>query len=181
MQTRIAPIRSTLWLGFVLALCFTPLIVLLRWGFAGPIAWRLVLTLYVLVYSMLLIRWSGSRPIYAILPACALGALSFLVPRTWAFVMLALLSLGWVRSGICFQKRWFWAIGIEVLLGGGGALLVGAFTPQSNITWSLAIWMFSLVQALFFLFPYSRFNQRPQADPFERARQAAEQILRAQS
>ena len=66
-----------------------------------------------------------------------------------------------------------------MLLGGGGALLVGAFAPQSSLSWSLAVWMFGLVQALFFLLPQTRKSQSVGRDTFEHARHAAEQIIRS--
>jgi hypothetical protein len=148
--------------------------------FVDAVAFRLALTFCLLVYSLLLIRWSGRRSLLFILPVLGLGLLAYLLPSTWSFVVLALLGLGWIRSGVCFPRRWPWAIGSEILLGGGGALLVGAFAPQSGLAWSLAVWMFGLVQALFFLLPQpSRDSGSARRDRFEHARRAAEQIIRS--
>ncbi len=62
----------------------------------------------------------------------------------------------------------------------GGGVLIAYLNPYSTITWALGIWMFFLVQSLYFLLMT---NLEPEevpfnADPFEEARIRAEGILK---
>ena len=97
-----------------------------------------------------------------------------------AFLFLALGVLSWVRSGICFQGGLLKTFGAEAALCLGGGALVAHFTPHSMITWAMAIWMFFLMQSLYFVFFRETAEtqaHKVQLDPFEQARGQAERIL----
>jgi hypothetical protein len=69
----------------------------------------------------------------------------------------------------------------EVILGIAAGALIGSFSPMSPINWAVAIWLFFLVQALYFVIfenhlPAGRKHRR---DAFEQAREQAEKILSA--
>jgi hypothetical protein len=106
----------------------------------------------------------------------------FVVKSTAAFFYLALAGIGWIRSGICYQKHRGTRLVIELLLGLAGGALVAVSTPGSTLAWALGVWLFFLLQALYFTIfggemppPQSKFEQ--EIDPFERAYQRAEDIL----
>jgi hypothetical protein len=60
-------------------------------------------------------------------------------------------------------------------------MLVGSFAPISLTNWAVAIWMFFLVQALYFVFfeDHHLSGQELRPDTFEQAREQAEKILSA--
>jgi hypothetical protein len=63
----------------------------------------------------------------------------------------------------------------------GGGALVAYFAPYSPVTWGLGIWMFFLVQSLYFLvMTDSDTGGKPMnADAFDEARVRAEGILQS--
>lgn len=67
---------------------------------------------------------------------------------------------------------------IAISLGGGG--LVSVFAPHTTITWAMAVWMFFLVQSLYFLVVRDIGEveeEHVSLDAFEQARGQAEKIL----
>jgi len=67
---------------------------------------------------------------------------------------------------------------IEFFLTLGGAALITCFIPDSMFTWALGIWMFFLVQSLYFVILGDRsLKEKVTADPFEEAMIQAEKII----
>jgi hypothetical protein len=88
--------------------------------------------------------------------------------------------ISWIRSGICFQKPGVSGLAVELLLCFLGAILVMVFTPGSVFAWTLGVWMFFLVQALYFVFfeyPDNQQKESIQMDAFDQASWQAERIL----
>ena len=179
MKTSRRPIRTTLIFGLICGLTFIPislgLSILIPWSEA----FALVLWLYTVVYGILLCRWSGNRIGSIVFPLLLLLGAVFLAGSLTAYFVVALLILSWIRSGICFQKslKGFLA---ELVISLGGGALVSCFIPGSGVTWALGIWMFFLVQALYFVFFETSISiaiEAPAIDPFERSRRMAEEIL----
>jgi len=97
-----------------------------------------------------------------------------------SFFLLALIVISWVRSGICFQKPGAIQLTAELLLCILGGILVVVFTPGSLFAWALGVWMFFLVQALYFVFFEQTDNRREEParmDAFEWASRQADRIL----
>jgi hypothetical protein len=68
----------------------------------------------------------------------------------------------------------------ELLLCILGGILVVAFTSGSLFAWAVGVWMFFLVQALYFVFLGPTDDQQEESieiDAFERASGQAERIL----
>ena len=69
---------------------------------------------------------------------------------------------------------------IEAALCSGGGALVVFFTPHSAITWGVTVWMFFLVQSVYFVI-FADFGEKSEKqveiDPFHQARTRAERIL----
>jgi hypothetical protein len=103
-------------------------------------------------YSLLLIRWRKVSSARIVFPLLMLGLAGLTATRgTLGSILLALLVLSWVRTGICYRSPLTVGVLRETLLATGGALLAGLFSPAAPAAWAMAIWLFFLVQALFFI------------------------------
>jgi hypothetical protein len=175
------PIRTTVIFGLICGLSFMPLTLGLCTFFPWPIAFSIILWSYIAMYGFLLTRWSGKSPLSIIFPLLLLLIFVFVTSSNSAFVLVLLVIFSWIRSGICFKKRLSRVFGAEFLLTLGGAALIAWFTPHSTLTWALGIWMFSLVQSLYFVnFEDKSIEDKVTMDPFEEAMLRAEKIIVAQ-
>jgi hypothetical protein len=89
-------------------------------------------------------------------------------------------SIAWIRSGICFNRSPMRSAMAEAVTLAGGAALVAVLHPATAVTWSLALWLFVLIQSLYFFIvpvPLARKHALPPEDPFERAYRNALSIL----
>jgi len=180
MKSTIRPIRSTIVWGLIGGLVYIPLCSALSLMVFWPLGFRLSLWILLAGYAILLSRWA-SRPLRSMgLPLFLLLLSAGLIESATAFLLTAIVILGWIRSGICFRRRpLLKRLGMEVALGLGSALLVFGAAPGVTPVWALGVWLFFLIQALYFvLFEYqSDCQTKIQVDPFEKAKMAAEKIL----
>jgi hypothetical protein len=105
---------------------------------------------------------------------------AFLIESATIFLFTALVILSWIRSGICFKRKpLLKRLGAEAGLCLAGGLLAYNAVPGGTPVWALGVWLFFLIQALYFvLFEYqSGPHIKIEVDPFEKARMAAEKIL----
>ena len=180
MKTSKRPTRTTVAFGLAASLSFIPLTGILTPLLGGPIAFRSALWAYLALYGVLLARWGGRHMGVILFPIllglfCVFGCAS-----QHAFLLLSISLLGWIRSGICFPRPAVGVLLAEILLGFGGALLVAWFGPHTPLAQALGVWMFFLVQSLYFpIFAHRAGNNEKErgADPFETARGRAENIL----
>lgn len=179
MKNTSRPVRSTVIFGLICGLSFMPLAV----GLAHVIYWskalNFTLWIYIAVYSVLLTRWSSKNINRIIFPLLLILIALFWVDSISLFIVLALGVLSWIRSGICFPKNMGKKIIAEALLGLVAGGLVISLTSASVLTWALAVWMLFLVQALYFVIFETNFKAEEQIirDPFEKAREQAENLL----
>ncbi len=171
-------VRTTLVFGLLSGLAFVPLQMAASWIFLPGMAFRLVIAVLIGLYALLLARWGRAGRLSVIFPALVLTAFAILGTHR-GFLILALLVLGWVRSGICFPGSVTGRILAEAALGLGGGLLVQSFAPHTPVAWALGIWMFFLVQSLYFVLiaPADEAPAPGGQDGFEDARRRAEAIL----
>ena len=174
------PVRATIVFGAFSALTVMPL----AWGLAGVMGWspafKLVLWLDLSVYAILLARWSGQRTTSVIFPLALLLGAALWPGGPTAFLLLGLGVLSWIRSGVCFRDAPVRAAAAEAATAAGGAGLVSFLGPHTALTWAVSIWLFALVQALyFFLVPVA--DAEPEsslgADPFDQAHREALRVL----
>lgn len=179
------PMRTTLVFGLGCALMFIPLHLLLSAVLSGLVfpamTFRLILWTYLALYAVLLARWGKQKSVLRVLfPLVFLLAAGFVAGNRPGFLLIFLAALSWIRSGICFPGSALRTLASEVLVCIGGAGLVSFFHPYSPATWAVGIWLFFLIQSLYFMFMDEKRDsnpERPDADPFEKARKGAEKIL----
>ena len=172
------PMRTTIVFGLLSGMAFIPAHMAAGWFFLPDPAFRIVVSIVIGLYTLLLVRWSRAGGAAALFPILVLMA--FAVSGTHrGFLILSLLVLGWVRSGICFQGSPAGRILTEALLGLGGGLLVQSFAPRTPVAWAMGVWMFFLIQSLYFVLAPSAQTARKADDPdeFEHAKRQAEAIL----
>jgi len=174
-------IRTTIVFGLICALFFKPLQMIFSGFLSWPMPFRISIWIYIFLYGLLLARWGRKNIMGAVFPALILLILAFLNPSLNVFLLLSLCVLSWIRSGVCFPGSFVKTAGIELLVCFGGGFLVNAFAPRTGLSWALAIWLFFLIQSLYFILNIKE-NQavsdpvtRP--DAFEQARKQAEKIL----
>ena len=181
MNTISTPIRTTIVFGIIGGLSFIPLAI----GFSYVLPWStafcLTIWIYLAIYSVLLIKGCGQK-----MTAIAFPLLIALLTIIWTDsattnLIIAAGVLSWVRSGICYPNQFTKRIMAEIVLCAGGGLLIASFAPVSVLNLSIAIWLFILIQALYFVVFENSLNEQPRLkkDPFESARKQAENILAA--
>lgn len=176
--------RKTILYGLICGLAFIPVRLTLNFVLDSSHAIGLTLWLYVAGYAILLSHWSKKSLSSLTFPLMLLFLAIFLAKSMTAFWIFALVVIGWIRSGICFQTSMASKLWIEVVLVTIGGVLAVAFTPRIALASSLGIWMFFLVQALYFAVfdgAYAAKADTPKPDSFEQARTLAEDILAARS
>ena len=180
MKGTAKPIRYTMIWGLISGLVSTPLMVSTHSILPWPLGYHLVLWALWSGYSIFLCRWAFKQLPSIILPTLLMLLAALFIQSTTAFTFMTLGILSWIRSGICFNRtpvgRRFAA---EIGLGLSTGLAVSAVLPAATLIGALGVWLFFLIQALYFvLFEYdSDPTTRVETDPFEKAKMAAEQIL----
>ncbi len=176
MNTSPRPVRTTILFGLFSAVGFLAVMPVLPMVVAKPMgAWCCLAA-----YCLLLARW-GRRPMKdLVLPLAMTAAVTLLV--NWRIALaLQLAAFCWIRSGLCLGQGLVKGLLKELLVGVGGGLLLARLAPHSLSGWALAIWLFFLVQALYFLFPGPESSPKdyPEVttDPFGRLKHQAEEIL----
>ena len=174
------PIRNTIFYGLFCGLSFVPLSLTLNAFISWSSAICLTLLLFLSGYTILLNLWGNKFQISTVFPLLLLIPTIFLTDAITVFFILALMAISWIRSGICFQKPGVSGLAVELLLCFLGAVLMQVFTPGSVFAWALGVWMFFLVQALYFVFLGPTDDQQEESikiDAFEQASRQAETIL----
>lgn len=174
------PIRTTLFFGLICGLSFIPFNLALGYLLPGSKPIYLALWLSVAGYSSLLSRWNKKPILSSGFPLLLLLVMSFLVNSFAAYYILSLAFLSWIRSEICFPNPDGRKLIMESLLCILGGVPVVVSTPAFAFAWVPGIWMFFLIQALYFaIFEIKAIAPEDpyQTDLFERAGRQAEAIL----
>ena len=174
------PIRNTILYGLGCGLSFVPLSLMLNAVVPWPRAACLALWFFLTGYAVFLNFWSQKFQLSMAFPLLLLLPVIFLMDSMTLFFILALIVTGWIRSGICYQESGIVSLVVELLLIFLGAVLIQVFTPGSVFAWALGVWLFFLVQALYFVFfeqTEKSHSEPAAADAFERAHRNADKIL----
>lgn len=174
------PIRTTVFFGLLSGLLVLPVAYLMGDRLGWSLAFKLAVWADLAVYALLMARWSGTRAAAVLFPlAVLLGAA--LWPHSGAgFLLLALGVLSWVRSGLCFTGAPIRRGLAEAITIFGGSGLVVVWGSHTALAWALGIWLFFLVQALYFaIIPEKSYAnaEKTRTDAFEKAIKEAERVL----
>jgi len=182
MKTIKRPISRTIFFGMICGFTFIPASTVLApispWSTTFPI----IIWSYVLLYGLLLTRWGEGNWISITFPLLILLVGVIAGDSTTSFLLLSIGILGWIRSGICFQKNGIRMLFAEFFTCGGGGALVAYFSPETPVSWAIGVWMFFLVQSLYFVIIGESSGAEEggmEEASFERACREAEKILSA--
>lgn len=176
------PMLTTIIYGLLSGISFIPTVIAISKVIYWTTAFRLVIWLILAGYLLVLIRWGRVKLLSILFPLLLLLLLVFWGDTNTGFLFLALGVLSWIRSGVCFQGGLLKTLVAEVALCLGGGALVAYFAPHSTVTWALAVWMFFLVQSIYFVIFTDigrEEKEEMELDPFNQARIQAERILSA--
>lgn len=179
MKTTQNPVRSTIFFGLFFGLSFIPLSLYSGYFIPWPKANWMILYLYIVAYGFFLSHL-GKKSLLRICPSLMfLLTAVFLTSSTSIFLLIALGFFSWVRSGICFQTLRVKRLFAEIILSLGGWATVAILSPASAVSWALGIWLFFLIQALYFVWFETTGDKTAEVeiDLFEKARMGAEKIL----
>jgi len=144
------PIILTIVFGLLCGLLFLPVMQsatrMIPWMFA----FRLMLWGYLVSYAVGLAEWGRGRITLIVIPLFILLSLTVLEHSHSVFLLIYLGMLAVIRSSL-FQPPLLHTILLEGILGLGGGMLIYSLNPQTNVAWALGIWMFFLIQSLYFV------------------------------
>jgi len=175
------PVRTTVFYGLICALLFFAVGIFFEHTIFWSIFFRIAIFTCLAAYSIILASWTNKKRISVIFPLFFLVFFIFSNSSNSAFLLLCLGMLSWIRSGICFQKALSKSLGAEIIFSIGGGAIVAYLSPYSTLTWALGIWMFFLVQSLYFIVMTDFVSEENpvNTDAFEVAKLRAEGILKS--
>ncbi len=180
MSYKIDPFKGTVVFGVCAAIFFAPLNFTLNFVLNAPLAFRFAIIMVLFAYGLYLAKKADKKTGQLIFPIVILVIAQFYIYSQTAFLALSLAMLSWIRSGMFFPSGPFKTLISEAMTSFGGGLLIYYFNPTPLGAWSLAIWLFFLIQSMFFLFfkyESGPENDKKIHDPFENAKKQVEKIL----
>jgi hypothetical protein len=148
-----------------------------------PATLNLALFLCLAGYGALLARM-GKTSIRALAgPFLLLAAVLPVAASAGGLALPAAAGLAWIRSGICFRGPIVRRVGAEALTAAAGLAICAGLRPPGASGWVLAVWMFFLIQALYFVIveaPPAASGELPVPNPREALRRRAQALLREQ-
>ncbi|MDH3347075.1 MAG: hypothetical protein OEM02_03100 [Desulfobulbaceae bacterium] len=180
MKLNGAPVRSTIIYAAMGAVCLFTL------SFAYPITpyskfYHFYGWVMTAGYGYLLVKWSGNKLGQLFLPLLTSFLATLVTP--WGGLLLVLpihlLALSWIRSSICFPNHLLRGVILEIVLCFGAATAATTLTSHTPGGTALAVWIFFLIQALYFPLSSSRNKEEKVFSPdiFEKAGRQVERIL----
>ncbi len=173
-MNRISPITATAIFGGAAALLSAGAISLPLHFAAWPARLNTALFLCLAAYAALLARLSGKPGRALAAPLLLLSAVLASADSVTGFVIPAAAGLAWIRSGVCFPGPVVRRAAAEILTMAAGLALCGVLRPSGIAGWALGLWMFFLIQALYFAFV----DPAPAQDPRQALRSRAQALLR---
>ena len=183
MKHKISPVTTTVILAAAAAVLMAIVTLLPLRPIPRTTALNAAIFLCLVAYSAFLARSSG-RSLWALFaPLFMLAAVLAVAGSISGFVVPAAACLSWVRSGICFQGSMPRRVCAEAVTCAAGLALVWLLQPPGPYGWALSIWMFGLIQALYFVMVEAERSGLPEPDVqarIEKAHGRADVLLREQ-
>lgn len=182
-MNKISPITATVIFGAGAALLLAGAMSLPLRRIPGPTILNGAMFLCLAAYAVLLVRLS-KRPTRALVaPLLVLSSVLSVAASVTGFVVPAAAGLAWIRSGICFQGPIVRRVAAEALTAAAGLAICAALRPPGAGGWVLGLWMFFLVQALYFVIidaaPIA-LRKQPDQGPRQPLRSRTQALLREQ-
>ena len=152
MNLKMSPVAATVIFAAAAAvLVAATLAILPRRPIPRTTALNAAIFLCLAAYSAFLARSSGRslRALFA--PLFMLAAVLAVADSVSGFVVPAAAGLSWVRSGICFPGPLLRRVCAEAITCAAGLALARLLQPPGPYGLPLSIWMFGLIQALYFV------------------------------
>jgi hypothetical protein len=151
MNKKISPVPATVILAAAAAMLVATVTILPLRPIPRTTALNAAIFLCLAAYSAFLARSSGRslRALFA--PLFMLAAVSAAAGSVTGFVVPAATGLSWIRSGICFPGPLLRRVCAEAITCAAGLALARLLQPPGPYGWALSIWMFGLIQALYFV------------------------------
>jgi len=147
---KISPITATAIFGGAAALLSAGAISLPLHFVPWPGRLNAALFLCLAAYAVWLARLNSKPARDLAAPLLLLSAVLVSAASVVGFVIPAASGLAWIRSGICFPGPVVRRTAAEILTVAGGLGLCSVLRPPGVAGWVLGLWMFFLIQALYF-------------------------------
>jgi hypothetical protein len=178
-----SPINASLIFAAAAALLFAAVMILPFRLAPRSTTWNAAMFLCLAAYAALLCRLSGKGLRVLFAPFLILSAVLAVAGSLAGFVVPAAAGLCWIRSGICFSGPIARRVLAETLTGGAGLLLCAVLQPPGLTGRVLGLWMFFLIQALYFVIIDTAPGPRGESadrDPRQTVRSRVQALLREQ-
>lgn len=151
MKRNISPLAASVIVAAAAAVLVAAATILPLRPIPRPTALNAAIFLCLAAYAAFLAR-SGGRSLRALFaPLFMLAAVIAAADSVTGFVVPAAAGLSWIRSGICFPGSMPRRVCAEALTCAAGLALVSLLQPPGPYGWGLSMWMFGLIQALYFV------------------------------
>ena len=150
MNKKISPVVATVMLAAAAALLLAAVASLPLRSIHRPAAANAAIFLCLAAYSVFLARSNGRSQRALFAPFFMLSAVLAVAGSVAGFAVPAAAGLSWVRSGICFPGSMARRLCAEAITCPAGLALAWLLQPPGPYGWALGIWMFGLIQALYF-------------------------------
>lgn len=181
MNSKITPVAASVVFAVIAALLFAGVMSLPLRLIPRPAALNTAMFLGLTGYAGFLARMSGKNYRDFFAPFWLLSAVLAVAGSVAGFVIPAAAGLSWFRSGICFPGSIPRRVFAEGITCPAGLLLAWMLQPPGLLGWTLSVWMFWLIQALYFLAVGSEPSPGPERSPWQRletAHRRTETLLR---
>jgi hypothetical protein len=151
MNLKISPVAASVIFAAAAAVLVAAVTILPLLPIPRTAALNMAIFLCLAAYSAFLSRSSGRslRALFA--PLFMLAAVLATADSVTGFVVPAAAGLSWIRSGICFPGPLLRRVCAEAITCATGLALIRLLQPPGPYGLPLSIWMFGLIQALYFV------------------------------
>jgi hypothetical protein len=183
MKSRISPLAASVIFAAAAALLFAGMMSLPLRMISRPTALNTALFVGLAAYAGFLVRLSGKKPRDLFAPFLIVSAVLAAAGSVSGFVIPAAAALSWIRSGICFSGSIPRRVFAEAITCPAGLVLAWVLQPPGLYGWTLSVWLFWLIQSLYFLALACEPSPGPERSPRQRlatAHHRTEALLREQ-